>query len=196
MKFSTVCVFCGSSRGVRAEYAQAAALMGRTLARQHITLVYGGSGIGLMGIMARSALELGGRVTGIITSDLKQQTAHLEVSELVVTSSMHERKAAMYARSDAYIALPGGIGTMDELFECLVWNQLGIHTKPVGLLNTCGFFDPLIAWLEHITAEQFMQPEHLDMLVSREDPELLVDALESTAPEHHPKWAGLPESGV
>ena len=150
MTIQSVCLFCGSNRGVQPEYASAARAFGTALAEQGLTLVYGAGNIGLMGVAADAALAAGGKVIGVIPEFLKdKEVAHLGLSELHVTSTMHERKALMAELSDAFVALPGGFGTFDELFEILTWAQLSVHNKPVGLLNVAGFFQPLMEMVRH-----------------------------------------------
>lgn len=152
-----VCVYCGSSTGEDPAYAESARLLGRALAGAGIRLVYGGGSIGLMGIIARTVLDEGGAVTGIIPRFLKKrELVFPDVSELIVTKDMHERKMTMFERADAFVALPGGIGTLEELIEQLTWAQLGQHQKPVLLANITGFWQPLIELLDHMRAEQFI----------------------------------------
>jgi len=177
-----VCVFCGSSSGARPAYAEAARSVGAALARHGLGLVYGGGRVGLMGVVADAALAAGGRVVGVIPDPLAtREIAHDRLTELHVVSGMHERKALMAARSAGFLALPGGIGTFEELFEIVTWAALGLHNKPVGLLNVEGYFDPLLALLDHAVAERFVRPEHLATLVVSDQPEALTaDLLERT----------------
>src|SRR5262245_57540668 len=157
-----VCVFCGSSMGTRPEYAAAARSLGAALAAKRLDLVYGAGNIGLMGVLADAALAGGGRVVGVIPRALvARELAHQGLSELHVVETMHQRKALMADKSDAFVALPGGYGTLDELFEILTWCQLGIHAKPIGLLNVDGFFEPLLGWIRHAAAEGFIRPQHV-----------------------------------
>lgn len=157
----SVCVFCGSNPGLKAEYAQSTRLLGQHLAEAGIAVVYGGGNIGLMGILADTALKAGGRVVGVIPRLLTdKEMAHPDLSELHVVDSMHERKALMAERSDGFIALPGGIGTYEEFFEMLTWTQLKIHPKPCGLLNILGYWDPLLSMLDHSVSEGFLKPKH------------------------------------
>ena len=152
--------------------------MGRALARADIELVYGGGAVGLMGVVADAVMAAGGRVIGVIPSGLfSREVAHPAISELHHTATMHERKALMYELSDAFIALPGGLGTLDELFETLTWAQLGLHAKPVGLLDVAGFFDPLLAFLDHTVALGFTKPKNLALLVFDPSPDALLDRL-------------------
>lgn len=173
----SLCVFCGSSFGEDPAFSKAASDLGRELARRGMRMVYGGSDAGLMGIAARSALAENGDVTGIITRELYERTDHLEVSRIVIVDSMHERKAEMHSSSNGFIALPGGIGTLEELLESLTWRQLGIHRKPVGVLNTSGFFDPLLSLLDHLTYQGFLSEEIRSMVVCEQHPGKLLDRL-------------------
>lgn len=186
-----VCVFCGSSIGTRPEYAEAARHLGRELARRGLVLVYGAGDVGLMGILADAALEAGGQVVGMIPRALvEREVAHRGLTELHVVETMHQRKALMADRSEAFLALPGGYGTLDELFEILTWAQLGIHQKPIGLLNVAGYFDPLLAWIDHGVAEEFLRPRHRNLLlVSREVTELLEAVLSAPPQPATSKWA-------
>ena len=153
-------VFCGSSPGAQSAYADAARAMGHTLAERGIRLVYGGGHVGLMGVLADAAMAAGGDVIGVITEGLqRREVGHKGLPELRVVPSMHERKAVMATLSEAFVALPGGAGTLDELFEAWTWTQLGIHRKPVGFLNTAGYFDPLLTFLDRAVAERFIRPD-------------------------------------
>jgi uncharacterized protein (TIGR00730 family) len=182
---ASVCVFCGSSAGSAPEYAGAARALGRALAARGLELVYGAGHVGLRGVLADAVLQAGGRVVGFIPRALAgRELAHQGLSELHVVGTMHERKAAMADRAGAFVALPGGFGTADELFEILTWAQLGIHAKPVGLLNVQGYFDPLLAWVERAVQEGFVRDTHRGMLLVGDDPEALLEAVlrEPTAP--------------
>jgi uncharacterized protein (TIGR00730 family) len=184
-----VCVFTGSSSGIRAEYAAAARDLGQLLAHRGIDLVYGGACVGLMGVVADAALEAGGRAIGVIPSVLvAKEVAHDGLTELHVVSSMHERKAKMADLSDAFIALPGGLGTWEELFEVLTWGQLGLHRKPCGLLNTLHYFDPLLAFVRHSVDEGFVRREHAGMITVADESEELLARLESYEPPVVGKW--------
>jgi hypothetical protein len=168
-------VFSGSSRGRGERYLEAAGQVGAELARRGITVVFGGARVGTMGSLADGALRAGGRVVGVIPQGLAEwDVAHQGLSELHVVADMHGRKAMMAARSDAFIALPGGSGTLEELFEIWTWAQLELHTKPIGLLNVSGYFTPLVALLEHMTREGFLHRPHRDMLIVEEDLETLL----------------------
>jgi uncharacterized protein (TIGR00730 family) len=178
-----VCVFCGSSVGSRPEYAAAARRTGELIAGAGLGLVYGGGNIGLMGVLADAALRAGGEVIGVIPAALQaKELAHTGLSELFVVATMHERKAKMADLSDGFVALPGGYGTLDELFEILTWAQLGIHGKPVALLDVSGFFAPLLSAVDHITGEQFVRPRHRNLLRLAKAPEQLLDVLFGTPP--------------
>jgi hypothetical protein len=171
-------VYCGSNAGARPEYRDAAAALGRLLAERGISLVYGGGNIGLMGVLARAALEAGGEVIGVIPrAFVEKEAAHLGVSDLRIVASMHERKALMADLSDAFVALPGGLGTLEELFETWTWAQLELHAKPCGLLNVAGFYDPLVAFLDHAVRERFLKPPHRSLLIVESDAGVLVDRL-------------------
>ena len=172
------CVFCGSSSGRDAAYAAAATSFGELLARQNIELVWGGGNVGLMGIVADSVLAEGGKAYGVIPSFMAdRELAHPQATELAVVGSMHLRKAAMAERADGFVALPGGFGTLDELFEIITWAQLHIHAKPVGLLNVRGFFDPLLVMLRHMSHEGFIKAPHLSLIHVADDPVSLLQSM-------------------
>ena len=186
-----VCVFCGSSSGTRPVYAQAAAQLGTALADAGVGVVYGGGNVGLMGAVATAALDAGAEVIGVIPQQLlEREIGNLDVTELHVVDSMHERKAMMADLSDAFVALPGGLGTLEELFEVATWSQLGLHVKPVALLDVDGFFGPLTAMLDHAVAEGFVRPEHRRLLLSADGPEQLLDALRAFEPPPTRAWIG------
>jgi uncharacterized protein (TIGR00730 family) len=169
------CVFCGSNRGAKPIYAAAAADLARCLVANGIGIVYGGGNVGLMGVLADAAMARGGEVVGVIPRMLvEKEIAHRGLSELRVVGSMHERKALMADLSDAFIAMPGGYGTLDELCEILTWTQLGLQRKPIGLLNVDGYFDRLLDLFDHAVAEQFVKPMHRDMIVTDDSPESLI----------------------
>jgi uncharacterized protein (TIGR00730 family) len=175
-----VCVFSGSSSGVRPEYRRAAEALGQTLAARRIGLVYGGAQVGLMGAVADAALAAGGEVIGVIPEALvAKEIAHPGLTELRVVASMHQRKALMADLADAFIALPGGWGTLEEFFEVLTWAQLGLHRKPCALLNVAGYYDGVAAFLDHAVEERFVRAEHRAMLIVEADPETLVERLRS-----------------
>ena len=184
-----ICVFTGSSRGVHSEYADAAKELGIELVAREYELVYGGANVGLMGIIADAVLARGGKVTGVIPTDLAaREIAHEGLSELRVVSSMHERKLVMSELSNAIIALPGGLGTLEELFEMLTWAQLGMHKKPCGLLNIRGYFDQLLGFLDHAQSQRFIAPEHRNMLLSHSEATTLLDQIETYSPPSVEKW--------
>ena len=178
-----VCVFCGSNPGNRPEYAQAARDMGRLLGQRGLGLVYGGGNVGLMGIVADAAMQAGAEVIGIIPDSLmRMEVGHRNVTELRIVGSMHERKAMMAELSDAFIALPGGIGTMEELFEVWTWGQLGLHAKPAAFLDVAGFYAHLHTFLDHMSAEGFLKPRHRDMVAVSADPAQLLDGFARYTP--------------
>jgi len=184
-----VCVFCGSSPGFDPAYVQAARAMGTTLGRRGLSLVYGGASVGLMGAMADAALAAGAHVTGVIPSSMvTREIAHPSLHDLRVVATMHERKALMADLADAFVALPGGIGTLDETFEILTWAQLGLHGKPLGFLNVSGFYDPLLAFLEHGIAQRFIRAEHRGLFVVVDSVEDLLDRLAQHAAPTVEKW--------
>ncbi len=184
-----LCVFTGSSPGNRDGYRAAAEGLGRDLAVRGIDLVYGGANVGLMGAVADAVLAGGGRVTGVIPGALvAKEVAHAGLSDLRVVGSMHERKAAMSDLSDGFIALPGGWGTLDELFEVLTWGQLGLHTKPCGLLNVAGYFDTLLAFMDHMIAEGFVNAAFRPMLTVAESSGKLLDGMSAYRASSRDKW--------
>jgi uncharacterized protein (TIGR00730 family) len=184
-----VCVFAGSSPGVRPEYRTAAAALGRAVAARGLGVVYGGAHVGLMGVLADAALGAGGEAIGVIPRALVgRELAHTGLTDLHVVESMHERKALMAALSDGFIALPGGWGTLDELFEILTWAQLGLHHKPVGLLNVQGYFDRLLSFVEHSIDEGFVRPDYRRLIASADAPEPLLDLLAVPTPATVAKW--------
>ena len=185
----SICVYCGSSPGARPEYAAAAVALGATLAREQITLVYGGSNVGLMRDVADAALAAGGRVVGVMPHVLiEKEVAHRGLSELVEVDSMHERKRVMAERADGFIALPGGIGTLEELAEVFVWAQIGIHQKPVALLDIAGFYAPLLAFLDHMVAERFLRAEQRAGLIVDRDGASLLARMRAHRPVTVDKW--------
>jgi uncharacterized protein (TIGR00730 family) len=190
---SYVCVFCGSLSGSSPLYADAARRVGVALARAGLGVVYGGGRVGLMGIVADAALAEGGRVVGVIPERLMQkEIAHEGVTELLIVPGMHERKAEMARRAQGFLTLPGGIGTFEEFFEVLTWAALGLHAKPIGVLNFSGYFDPMLAMLEHGVTEGFVRARHLELLHVSRDPEAIaVDLLSHVPPPPGPLLAGL-----
>ncbi len=184
-----LCVFCGSSPGVRPAYVRAAQTLGALLAERDIGVVYGGASIGIMGAVADAALEGGGEVIGVIPRKLAvREVSHAGLGALHVVESMHERKAMMAELSDAFVALPGGIGTFEELFEVWTWGQLGMHAKPCAVLDVEGYYAPLLAFIEHSVAEGFLEPVYRDMLVVAEDAESLLTQLARWRPPQVKAW--------
>lgn len=189
MELRNICVYCGSSLGNEPAYQEAAEALGRTLAERGIGLVYGAGNVGLMGVVADAALASGGRVIGVIPEALvRWEVAHDGLTERYVVQTMHERKAKMADLSDAFIALPGGLGTMDELFEALTWTQLGFHHKPCGLLNVAGFYDPLLTFLDSMVERRFLRPEHRALVRADPDISALLDSLAAFTPPTVAKW--------
>ncbi|HEY4305611.1 MAG TPA: TIGR00730 family Rossman fold protein [Gemmatimonadaceae bacterium] len=173
-----ICVFCGSSMGARPEFAKVARTFGRLIAERQIGLVYGGAHVGLMGTIADAALAAGGVVIGVMPrSMVDREIAHTSLTDLRIVANMHERKATMAELSDAFVALPGGLGTLEELFEVWTWAHLGFHRKAVALLDIGGFYDPLIAFLDHAVDERFINPSNRGILLRETDPAALLDRL-------------------
>jgi len=187
-----ICVFCGSSVGRNRKYAEMAAETGALLARKGVELVYGGGSIGLMGVIADTMLAAGGHVIGVIPRALAtRELTHTGLPDLRVVGSMHERKALMAELADAFLALPGGIGTFEEFLEVLTWAQLGMHRKPCGLLNVEGYFDHLMTFLDHAVAEGFFRAEHRGLVLDADDPERLLERLASYRPPVLERWIDL-----
>ena len=181
--FQRICVFCGTNAGSRPDYGEAARELGKLLAEEDIELVYGGASVGIMGELADAVHEHGGHVTGIIPQQLvKKEAAHTGIPDLIVVASMHQRKSQMADMSDGFIALPGGIGTMEGFFEILTWGQLGIHRKPSGLLNVAGYFDELIKFLDHAVAEGFLTEEHRATIMVETEAKKLLKRMRAYAP--------------
>jgi uncharacterized protein (TIGR00730 family) len=188
----SLCVFCGASAGQKPVYQHAAQVLGKLIAQQELELIWGGGHVGLMGIIADSVLAAGGRVWGVIPGFMASRelayvtdAANPGTAEILIVDSMHSRKAAMAARADAFVALPGGFGTMDEFFEILTWAQLGLHDKPIALLNVEGFFNPLMAMIEHMQAEGFVKPQHSNLVACADTPEKLLAALNTRSKARH-----------
>lgn len=176
----SICVYCGSASQASRKYFLAAQRMGETVARRELTLVYGGGRTGLMGAVADGALTAGGKVIGVITKGMNTpELAHTRLTRLEVTATLHQRKARMHKLADGYLALPGGYGTFDELFETLTWAQIGEHHKPVGLLNVDGYYDSLLQMLDRAVAEKFLYPEHRASLVCASEPDKLLESMEN-----------------
>ncbi|HEY6308757.1 MAG TPA: TIGR00730 family Rossman fold protein [Candidatus Angelobacter sp.] len=194
-RLKRICVFCGSSVGARPEYRQAAHRLGELMAERSIGVVFGGGCIGLMGTVADAALAKGGEVIGVIPESLvRREIGHRGVTKLHVVETMHQRKALMADLSDAFIALPGGYGTLEEFCEAVTWSQLGIQQKPCGLLNVEGYWDGLLALLDHAVDEQFVRPENSQLVLVARRPELMLERLEEwTPPAHIEKWLGKAE---
>lgn len=185
----SICVYCGSSSGRRPAFKLAAQELAREMGQRGINLVYGGGSVGIMQEVADAMLKAGGQVVGVIPEALQaREVAHHNLTELVVVRDMHERKAEMSTRADAFIALPGGLGTLEELFEMLTWLQLGFHDKPCGILNVDGYFDALLTFLDHTVAEEFVKPEHRDMLITASTASELIDELAAFQPPTIDKW--------
>jgi uncharacterized protein (TIGR00730 family) len=185
----SVCVFCGSSHGLAPEYAQIAKEMGEAIAKRGWTLIYGGGNVGLMGVVADAALAVGGKVIGVIPEALlARELGHHGVTELRVVNTMHERKALMVELADGFVALPGGIGTFEEFFEVLTWVQLGIHQKPCGMINTRGYYQPVIDLLANAVKEGFLRAEHQQMVLTSEEPGELLAKMTAHKPAQLQKW--------
>lgn len=194
MNIRSICVYCGSSPGENPAYVRVAEAFGAELARRGIGVVYGGASIGVMGAVADAALAAGGKVVGVIPQALvDREVAHDRLSELIVTRSMHERKARMAERADAFVALPGGVGTLEEIFEIWTWSQLGMHTKPCGLLNVEGYYDTLIRFLDEGAAQGFMKPQHRSMLLTATDADTLLARFAAYEPPVVTQWVDRTE---
>jgi uncharacterized protein (TIGR00730 family) len=188
-KLASLCIYCGSAVGNSPAYADAARALGRELVRRDIGLVYGGGNVGLMGAIADEVMSLGGRATGVIPEALmKREVGHHGLTELHVVKDMHERKAMMAELADGFIAMPGGFGTLEELFEVTTWAQLGLHRKPIGLLNVNGFYDGLTAFASHLVGQGFVRPDHAQLLMHAPDAAALLDQFESYVPNIKVKW--------
>jgi len=184
-----IAVFCGSSEGNDTIIISEAEILGQTLAREDITLVYGAAKIGIMGRIAQATLNNQGKVIGVIPEFLKlKEVVHLGLNELITTSNMHERKLKMHELSDGFITLPGGFGTFEELFEIITWAQLGLHQKPIGLLNINGFYDDLISMLETMVAKGFLKIDNLELLIVDNDISSLINKMKDYKPQEVPKW--------
>jgi uncharacterized protein (TIGR00730 family) len=187
--FNRIAVYCGSSKGIHPHYEQAAIALVHVLFNKGIGLVYGGGNVGIMGIIADEMIRLGGEVIGVIPRSLMdKEVGHTGITQQIVVENMHQRKAKMFELSDACIALPGGIGTMEELFEAFTWSQLGFHHKPCGVLNVSGFYEPLHNLLQHMVDHQFLKQEFKDMLIFNDDAEQLINQLENFKFPQVLKW--------
>ena len=188
----SICVYCGSASGKDEVYAAAAELLGKELLLRKQKLVYGGARVGLMGKVANTVLSGGGKVTGVMPRNLfRTEVPHDDLTEMIHVDSMHERKALMADLADCFIALPGGLGTTEELFEILTWSQLKIHQKPCGLLNVAGYYDGLLDFMDHCRNQGFIRPMHRDMLIVDDDPARLLDKCEAFKPVDAQKWVDL-----
>lgn len=189
VKIARLCVYCGSRPGRLPAYAEAARVLARLLVQRGIGIVYGGARVGVMGALADAALEAGGEVVGVIPRALaKEELAHTGLTELIVTDSMHARKTVMAEKADAFVALPGGIGTLEELFEVWTWTQLGFQHKPCGLLNVAGYYTGLLAFIEHAVGEDYLRPSHRQILSVESEPEALLERLLAYTPSGDQKW--------
>lgn len=187
MELKSICVYCGSSPGILPAYADAARELARQLVAHNIALVYGGGKVGLMGVVADAVMRLGGEVTGVIPEALmKWEVGHHGLTRLHVVKDMHERKAMMAQLSDGFIAMPGGLGTLEELFETLTWAQLGFHDKPVGLLNVAGFYDGLLSFMQQMVSQGFVKPAQADLLMHEEHADRLLARFRQFQPGTHP----------
>ena len=186
---TSICVFCGSSPGESPNFVEAARSTGRALAQRNIELVYGGGGRGMMGAVADGAIEGGGKTLGVIPEGLfKREGLHTGIDRLEVVNTMHARKALMASSSDAFITLPGGLGTMEELFEIWTWTQIGVHAKPCGILNIEGYYDGLLSFLDNMVANGFVQQSHRDVVLVDDDCERLIDRVLAHEPRVHERW--------
>jgi uncharacterized protein (TIGR00730 family) len=186
-----ICVYCGSSPGLLPEYSQAASELGTYLAANGIEIVYGGSAVGLMTIVADSAMQNNGTVIGVIPDILAERVGHKSLSQLHVVSTMHERKKLMFDLSDAFICLPGGIGSIEEIFEILTWSQLGFHEKPIGFLNIKNYFHQLFLFLDHAVDQRFMKQVHREMIHSTDSIQRLIDYFRNYKPIITDKWIDI-----
>ncbi|WP_050463042.1 LOG family protein [Herbaspirillum autotrophicum] len=186
----SICVYCGSSPGASPVYAEAARVLAQQMVKDNIALVYGGGNVGLMGVIATEVIRLGGEATGVIPKALlDKELGHNGLTRLHIVKDMHERKAMMAELSDGFIAMPGGMGTLEELFEVLTWAQLGFHYKPIALLNVDGFYDHLIAFVEHLVSARFVTAEQALLMMHEADPATLVNRFKTFKPSYTSKWA-------
>lgn len=189
LRIKSLCIYCGSSPGSSPLYAQAARSLAQQMVDDNIALVYGGGNVGLMGVIADEVIRLGGVATGVIPMALMvKELGHTGLTKLHIVKDMHERKAMMAELSDGFIAMPGGIGTLEELFEVFTWAQLGFHQKPIGLLNVTGFYDGLIAFIQHMVSQRFLKAEQADMLINAPDGTALLARFKAFVPTNVPKW--------
>lgn len=184
----SICVYCGSSFGSSPDYSNAARALAKAMVDDNIALVYGGGNVGLMGVIADEVMRLGGKATGVIpTALLEKEVGHRTLTQLHVVKDMHERKAMMAELSEGFIAMPGGIGTLEELFEVLTWSQLGFHNKPIGLLNVHGFYDDLIKFMQHLVVQGFLRPEHASLMMHEPDAITLLQRFKTFQPQYQHK---------
>jgi uncharacterized protein (TIGR00730 family) len=185
----SICVYCGSNAGANPLFAEGARALAAAMVEQNLSLVYGGGNVGLMGTIADEVLRLGGEVTGVIPRALiEREVAHDGLTRRFEVKDMHERKAMMAELSDGFIAMPGGMGTLEELFEMLTWSQLGFHAKPVGLLNVDGFYNHLVQFITHASEQGFIRPQHAALMKVEESPMRLIERLREPRPENITKW--------
>jgi len=188
-KLKSICVFCGSSEGNDTAIIEAASQLGETLAKKNITLVYGAAKIGIMGLVAKGALDNNGKVIGIIPEFLKlKEVVHLGLTEMITTQNMHDRKMLLQEKSDGFITMPGGMGTFEELFEILTWLQLGLHSKPIGLLNVNHYYDDLLAMLEKMVKKGFLSMDNFNLLLVDENIDALLEKMQNFKNPQKPKW--------
>ncbi len=191
----SICVYCGSAPGRLEAYSNLARDLAESLVKRNLRLIYGGASVGIMGKVADHVLQLGGQVIGVIPHALShKEIAHQKLTELHVTRSMHERKTLMAELADGFIALPGGLGTLEEIFEIWTWAQLGLHKKPCGMLNVEGYFDSLIEFLDHATEEQFVKRPHRSILIVESSPETMLDRFAGYTPPMLQRWIGATET--
>ncbi len=194
-RIESICVYCASSPGSNEQITAATVALGALLASRGIGLVYGGGAVGLMGLIADTVLDGGGTVTGVMPTDLfPREVGHPHLTTMIEVSSMHERKLEMFERADAFVALPGGLGTLEELAEVATWAQIGIHSKPIGILNVDGYFDALLAWFQRSIDDRLLKPSNRDLLIDRDDPLDLLEALKTAAPQTESKWLDLDQT--
>ncbi|MCA1323103.1 TIGR00730 family Rossman fold protein [Herbaspirillum sp. alder98] len=186
----SICVYCGSSPGASPAYAEAARQLAREMVKNNIALVYGGGNVGLMGIIATEIMQLGGEATGVIPKALlDKELGHHGLTRLHIVKDMHERKAMMAELADGFVAMPGGMGTLEELFEVLTWAQLGFHYKPISLYNVEGFYDNLIAFVDHLVSQRFVSNDQSGLMMHESDPAQLIERFKTFSPSYKTKWA-------
>ncbi len=188
MSFKKICVFCGSSPGAKSQYIESAKKLGLELVKNNVDLVYGGGNMGLMGAISQTVLKFGGKSIGVIPKVIADKVDHYEISELHLVENMHDRKQKMFELADAFIALPGGFGTLEEVLEIITWAQLGFHHKPIGFLNIAGFFDSLFDFFNISVTQKFIKSEHVAMIKSESIPSLLLEALKNYQVPNIDKW--------